>query len=1129
MVNLAERFEPMTPSSFCSRCGSRLPAGAEAEHCPRCLLAFAIEGFEEKPLPDPAARAGSDGGETARLVDFGDYELLEEIGRGGMGIVYRARQKSLNRIVALKIILAGRWASEAQVQRFQVEAEAAARLDHPNIVPIHEIGEHQGQPFFCMKFVKGGCLAERIAGGKGTRGERAQGASGKREKGCEGDMARDASQAASALSPSPPPPLLEPGPLESRPSALLLLKVARAVHYAHQRRVLHRDLKPTNILLDSDGEPHLTDFGLAKVLEDDRGLTLTDTIVGTPAYMAPEQARGGTKPLTTAADIYSLGAILYELLAGQPPFTGDSTMEVLRKVVEEEPVPPGRITNHDSRPACVAGEGANLANRKSRIANPVDRGLEAICLKCLQKEPARRYGSAEALADDLERWLTDKPIEARPVSTAERLWLWARRKPVVAGLTAMVGLLLAVVVIVTGVAAFQLRQESERTRRARDDAEEKLWHSYLSQARAGRLTAVAGRRVQSVAAVAAAAKRKPSLALRNEGIAALALSDLGETVSWREFPANATGLFLARDPTLERYALGHSDGRVRVHRTADHAVLSEFRHPAAGLYGVFSPDGNLLAACFRDGAVRVWELGSPPVEVTRAFPRASERHQPLAFSADSRWLGVIGRDPRVFFMDLRGDDEFRALALPAAPLLLEFSPAGDSLAVTLHNRIEVWSWPALARTHALTNRGEIVSLAWHPDGRRLAAGNTLGELIGWDTGTDESRTVPAHSRYLGHLCFSPVDDVLVSHAWDGVTRFWDAGTLRPLFSTIQGLGAKFSRDGRQLAFHREGLGFGVWQFLRSASCRTLTTPQPVSGVDLSRDGQWLAFADASGWTLWDVKAWKPAAFVPEPGARTPRFTPGESALLAVTPDSVLRWPLSWPARSGAPAIGAAEVLVAAAGSDLQRGAMSPDASRLAVAGRRNNFVIDLLDPQRRVPFGRNVGQAFAAVSPDHRWIVGATHNGPGVSLWDADGRLVRRLVTNDNCTVGFSPDGRTLVIASSRDYSFRETSDWQVRHRVALGFGGAVAGPMAFSPDGRLLALAANGRDIQLLNPANGAELATLTAPDAHRLEQIAFSGDGTRLAASIDGRAIQLWDLRRLREELAALGLDWPDTPPTR
>jgi WD40 repeat protein len=152
-----------------------------------------------------------------------------------------------------------------------------------------------------------------------------------------------------------------------------------------------------------------------------------------------------------------------------------------------------------------------------------------------------------------------------------------------------------------------------------------------------------------------------------------------------------------------------------------------------------------------------------------------------------------------------------------------------------------------------------------------------------------------------------------------------------------------------------------------------------------------------------------------------------------------------------------------------------------------------------------------------------------VSLWDADGRLVRRLVTNDNCTVGFSPDGRTLVIASSREYSFRDTSDWQVRHRVALGFGGAVAGPLAFSPDGRLLALAANGRDIQLLNPANGAELATLTAPDAQPLEQIAFSGDGTRLAACLDGRAIQLWDLRMLREELAALGLDWPDAPPTR
>jgi TolB-like protein/tRNA A-37 threonylcarbamoyl transferase component Bud32/Tfp pilus assembly protein PilF len=300
------------------------------------------------------------------LGELGDYELLEEIGRGGQGVVFRARQKSLNRTVALKVISLGQWASKAHLKRFRLEAEAAAHLEHPGIVPIHEVGERDGQCYFSMKFVEGGQLDEVV----------------RRE------------------------------PMTVRQSAGLMVKVARIVHYAHEHGILHRDIKPGNILLDAKGEPHLTDFGLARLVETESTMTRTLEVLGTPSYMAPEQAVGNNAAISSVTDVYGLGAVLYQLLTGQPPFAGGTTYETIKLLLDTEP-------------------------RQPRQLNPkIDRDLSTICLKCLEKDSKRRYSSALALAEDLEHWLKHEPIQARRTGIFTRGRKWVQRKPTSALLTA---------------------------------------------------------------------------------------------------------------------------------------------------------------------------------------------------------------------------------------------------------------------------------------------------------------------------------------------------------------------------------------------------------------------------------------------------------------------------------------------------------------------------------------------------------------------------------------------------------------------------------------------------------------------------------------------------------------------
>src|SRR5262245_37391598 len=409
---------PMAECNRCPNCGSELPLDAPQGLCPACLLRQGLDTeaptphgestasgarLEESvsafgavtaagtdttasliprpcgPSPDPTAAnsirpAGGPNGddsppEPGTLVRyFGDYELIQELGRGGMGVVYKARQLSLDRPVALKMLKSDALATDEELRRFQNEAEAVALLDHPHIVPILEVGEHDRRRYFTMKLIGGSSLDQKLA---------------------------DYAAAPKAV-------------------ARLVATAAEAVHHAHQRGILHRDLKPANILLDEQGETHVSDFGLAKRIEGDSELTVSGAILGTPAYMAPEQASGRRGAVTTASDVYGLGAVLYALLTGRAPFRGDSVAETLQQVRERPPEPPSQL-------------------------NPrTPRDLEVICLKCLEKDPARRYASALALSEDLSCFLAGEPIRARPATLRERVVKWVRRRPAIAGLSAAV-------------------------------------------------------------------------------------------------------------------------------------------------------------------------------------------------------------------------------------------------------------------------------------------------------------------------------------------------------------------------------------------------------------------------------------------------------------------------------------------------------------------------------------------------------------------------------------------------------------------------------------------------------------------------------------------------------------------
>jgi WD40 repeat protein/tRNA A-37 threonylcarbamoyl transferase component Bud32 len=986
---------------------------------------------------------------------FGDYELLEEIARGGMGVVFKARQVSLNRLVALKLITAGALATDELVKRFKAEAEAAASLSHPNIVPIYEIGEHQGQHYFSMGLIEGPNLRERIAQRSAVGGQRSEVGS----RWAEGSREKHTSRIG----------------YEPKEAARLLTAVARAVHYAHQRGVLHRDIKPGNILLDSAGEPHLTDFGLAKLVEKESTLTHTNAVLGTPAYMAPEQARGDAKDVTTAADVYGLGAVLYETLTGSPPFGGGTSLETIRQVLEQEP------------------------RRPSLFNVAVDRDLETICLKCLEKDPGRRYSSAAGLAADLERWRHHEPIMARPIRPLERVRKWVHRRPAAAALVAASFLFLLTMAIGSTVASIRLKAE-------RDRAEADLYVAETAGAFGAweRGSATLPRMLLD--------QQLPKAGRTDlRGFEWRYLDYLWRTQPsplWTLSPDSDAIFGLACSPAGRLVAVGTQDGKVRLLDYVSRHTIWEFQTDKTGIYSVaFSSDGKRLLSTNQtpDKQCDVWDV-ERKLFLTNLLGHSSTVAIGAAWSPDDQLIVTTAttnlydhtNPGEIFIYDGNTYEKLFALeGHTAGPWKAAFSPDGSLLATPhVDGTIILWELSSRRPLKRFQRHGNIVacvrfspdgrwiasasmdqsvrlwrvdgsenivlgfherpvdSVAFSNDGRWLASGSRDHAVKLWDLSdyTKKPVTLRGHTGRVWSIDFTPDSQMLVTGSLDATVKLWDVSGLQKrqdARDNITLLGRDFSPDSRQNARPEDG---GV--VIRATVSEAKITNLPVRAAAFSPRGKVLAaVSGTNAFSLWDAHSFERLKDIPSDAVLGDwlRFSPDGRWLLMPTVSTVphaveiretTEWRLhmTWkPGSTPSDRFGALK--------------FSPDGRFLAVTVSDESIrILDI--PGRRLARSPALGavraKELAWVPRTHTLCIGSLDGRVRFWTMDTDQMEVLAPEAGNVWAVAFSPDAKTLAVGTQDGVI--KLFNFPTRREITVLKGHLTyVNQLTFSPDGKVL------------------------------------------------------------------------------